>query len=72
MNKKLIGVIVAIVAIVLIVVALSLTMPKKEGESDKTKVVVTSFSAYDFVRQIAGDKVELTFLLRTRKRCPQL
>ena len=35
----------------------------KYKDSDKPTVVVTSFSSYDFVRQIAKDKVNIVFLI---------
>lgn len=35
----------------------------KKHETGKIKVVVTNFVAYDFVRQIAGDKAEVTMLV---------
>lgn len=35
----------------------------KKTDTGKLKVVVTNFAAYDFVRQIAGDKVELTMIV---------
>lgn len=35
-----------------------------EGAADKLSVVCTIFPQYDFVRQIAGDRVELTMLIR--------
>lgn len=36
---------------------------KPEGDSEKLQVVCTLFPQYDFVREIAGDCVELTLLL---------
>lgn len=36
---------------------------KTEGDSEKLQVVCTLFPQYDFVREIAGDCVELTLLL---------
>jgi len=35
----------------------------ENGDSDKLQVVTTMFPQYDFVRQIAGDKVEVTKLM---------
>ena len=37
---------------------------KTEKNTDKLKVVVTNFAAYDFVKQIANDNIELEFLLQ--------
>jgi zinc transport system substrate-binding protein len=62
--KKIILIIVVIIFVLLIVCAIILKKHEKiENKNGKLNVVVTSFSAYDFVRQIAGDKVNLTFLL---------
>lgn len=36
---------------------------KQRKENDKLNVVVTSFSTYDFVKQVSGDKVNLKLLL---------
>ena len=38
---------------------------KIESKSDKLRVVCTLFVPYDFVREIAGDRVDLTLLLPT-------
>ncbi len=35
-----------------------------QAESKKLKVVTTNFPAFDFVRQIAGDKVDLSLLIK--------
>lgn len=37
--------------------------PKNTQKGDKLNVVVTTFSTYDFTRQIVGDKADITFLL---------
>ena len=37
--------------------------PKNVIESNKLNIVVTTFSTYDFTRQIVGDKADITFLL---------
>ena len=36
---------------------------KKQKEEDKLSIVTTLFPNYDFARQIAGDKAEVTLLL---------
>lgn len=65
--KKLILIILLIAIISCLVVAIVFNNGKKEkslsSDTNKLKVVVTSFSAYDFVKNIAGDKIELTYLL---------
>ena len=37
--------------------------PKNVIKSNKLNIVVTTFSTYDFTRQIVGDKADITFLL---------
>lgn len=37
---------------------------KKEEDSEKIKVVATVFPAYDFARQVGGDNIELSMLLK--------
>ena len=41
-----------------------ITCAAEAAGADKLKVVATIFPQYDFIRQIAGDKVELTMLLK--------
>lgn len=56
---------ILLIAIILSIIMLTFysgNINKKE-ETGKLKVVVTNFVAYDFVRQIAGDEVELTMLV---------
>lgn len=62
--KKIVCSILLIVIIVSIIILTfySGNINKKE-ETGKIKVVVTNFVAYDFVRQIAGDKAEVTMLV---------
>ena len=64
MNIKKTLLIILLLAIIAVVAATILIGSNKiEKNTDKLKVVVTNFAAYDFVRQIAGDNVELNFLL---------
>ena len=61
-NKK----IIMIVTIILIIVGILMAIfvkPKNTRKTDKLKVVATTFSTYDFTRQIVGDKADITFLL---------
>lgn len=53
---------IAIIISIIILTFYSGNINKKQ-ETGKIKVVVTNFVAYDFVRQIAGNKVELTMLV---------
>lgn len=62
-NLKIIGIVV-IIAIVLVVICNYSLKDRKTGkDSDKLSVVVTTFSTYDFSRQIVGDNAEVTYLL---------
>jgi len=54
-------ILLAIIAVVATVMLIG--TGKTEKNKDKLKVVVTNFAAYDFVKQIAGDNIELDFLL---------
>ena len=53
---------IAIIVSFIAIIALS-SAKRKEKSTDKIDVVVTNFPAYDFVRQIAGDKANITYLL---------
>lgn len=53
---------IAIIISIIILTFYSGNINKKQ-ETEKLKVVVTNFVAYDFARQITGDKVELTMLV---------
>ena len=44
--------------------ALASELPAAETDAPKLKVVATIFPQYDFIREIAGDRVELTMLLK--------
>ena len=62
MKKVLLGIV--LVAILLAALALIVFPGTEERyDGDRPVVVVTSFIGYDFVRQIAGDNVNLTNLL---------
>lgn len=58
---------IALLAIIVISSLALLFLSNKESkqgkENGKLNVVVTSFSTYDFVKQVAGDKVDLKLLL---------
>ena len=56
--KKIIISFISICAIIL-----SLTGCNNSAKNEKLNIVVTTFSTYDFVRQIAGDNVNLTCIL---------
>lgn len=60
--------IILICLLVLIIIGIVITLnfkgnSKIQNDNGKLNVVVTTFSTYDFVRQVAGNEVNLTFLL---------
>ena len=61
-NKKVIVIVTIIILIIGILMAI-FVKPKNTQKGDKLNVVVTTFSTYDFTRQIVGDKADITFLL---------
>ncbi len=64
MNKTIKIIIFAIVVIIAIVgVVFAFGGSKKENESGKLNIVTTTFSTYDFTRQIVGNKANITYLL---------
>lgn len=65
MNFKKLILIIVVIAIIgsLIAIMLFSNGVKNQVSTDKLSIVVTTFSAYDFVRQIASDHVEITYLL---------
>lgn len=65
MNFKKLILIIVVIALIgsLIAIMLFSNGVKSPVSTDKLSVVVTTFSAYDFVRQIGSDNVEITYLL---------
>lgn len=61
-NKKIILIATIIIAIICIIIGFSANKPRFL-KSDKLNIVVTTFSTYDFAKQIVGDKADVTFLL---------
>lgn len=61
--KKILLVILLLLIVAIIATGLALSGYYKIQKTDKLKVVVTNFATYDFIRQIAGNNVELQFLL---------
>jgi zinc transport system substrate-binding protein len=55
--------ILCVIIIAIITVFVFAFNGKKQNKNDKLNVVVTTFSTYDFVRQIAGDTVNINYLL---------
>ena len=65
--KKIISIILLVIILVAIIILMFRTNNRIEyTNKEKMTVVVTTFSSYDFVRQIAGDNVNLIFLLGPR------
>lgn len=75
MNIKKVGLIILLLIIIVASGFVIFKVPKvttntvnsndrfNNGKKEKINVVATNFASYDFVRAIAGDNVELTFLL---------
>lgn len=68
MNIKKIGLIILLAAIVFVSGMVIFNAPNistngNYNNEDKLNVVATNFASYDFIRAIAGDKVNLTFLI---------
>ena len=61
-NRKII-LIVAVIAVVLAVICSYSLKDRKKNESGKLSIVTTTFSTYDFSKQIVGDKVDVVYLL---------
>ena len=61
-NKKVVIIAMIIILSVVIVMAIFIK-PKSAIKGDKLNIVTTTFSTYDFAKQIVGDKAEVTFLL---------
>ena len=61
-NKKII-ILATIIIITIGIVMAIFVKPKNTKKTDKLNVVATTFSTYDFTRQIVGDKADITFLL---------
>ena len=61
-NKKII--ILATIIIITIGIFMAIFIkPNNNKKNDKLNIVTTTFSSYDFARQIVGDKAEVIFLL---------
>ena len=61
-NRKIVIVTAIIILIIGIVIGVTVK-PKNNKNKDKLNIVVTTFSTYDFAKQIVGDKADVTFLL---------
>ena len=64
MSKNIKITIFVIAAILVFGIVLAVTYKKDNGEDNgKLNIVTTTFSCYDFSKQVAGDKANVTFLL---------
>lgn len=64
MNKTVkIIIFAAIVIIAIVGVAFAFSSNKNESDNGKLNIVTTTFSTYDFTRQIVGDNAKITYLL---------
>lgn len=61
-NKKIIIISLIIILIIGILMVI-FVKPKASNKTDKLSIVTTTFSTYDFARQIVGDRAEVTLLL---------
>lgn len=62
-NLKIISIVVIIAVVLIAICSYSLKDRKTNKDSDKLSIVVTTFSTYDFSRQIVGDNADVTYLL---------
>ena len=64
MNKstKMVIIVAIIIVIAILIIGIT-TKPKNNNKSGKLNIVATTFSTYDFSKQIVGDNAEVTFLL---------
>ena len=64
MNRNIKIILCAIVVIIaLVVVAFAFGGKKQNNDNEKLNIVTTTFSTYDFTRQIVGDNAKITYLL---------
>lgn len=64
MSKNLKIIIIAAIILIVTVIAIGVTVkPKNNKKNGKLSIVTTTFSTYDFAKQIVGDKAEVIDLL---------
>ncbi len=63
MKKKILILVLCVIIIAVITLFVLAFNKNKANDNNKINVVVTTFSTYDFVRQIAGDTVNIEYLL---------
>jgi len=62
-SKKALGIAIVLFAVMFCFAGCNESTDKTRGEDEKPLVIATLFPQYDFVKQIAGDKVEVILLL---------
>lgn len=63
LKKIILSIILISIIISIVILTLCSGNTNKKTDTGKIKIVVTNFAAYDFVGQIAGEKVELTMIV---------
>ena len=63
MKKNIIRIFLILVLVLIAAIFVILLIPKAEENNGKMNIVVTTFSSYDFVKHIVGDKANVIFLL---------
>ena len=63
MNRNVKIIIIIAVLVVIAGIVCAFTMKDKNVDNGKINIVATTFSTYDFARQIAGDNANITYLL---------
>lgn len=63
MKRNIKIILLTVIVILVLAIFCNYSIKSKNKENDKLNIVVTTFSAYDFTRQIVGDKANVTFLL---------
>ena len=61
--KKIIEIILLIIVIILVAGILFFAKKDSKKDNDKLNIVVTTFSSYDFTKQIVGEEANVTYLL---------
>lgn len=66
MKKRIFTILICYIFLVLCVIgAIKLFKPEEPKDTNKIQVIATIFPNYDFVKQIGGDKVQVTLLLNS-------
>ena len=63
MSKKALRIALIVLLVAIAISSIIILIPKKEIDNGKMNIVVTTFSSYDFVKHIVGDKANVIYLL---------